>query len=75
MTDIVLPNLSKGSRTATVHKRWAAADIDAKWAASAPAKKLANKARRAALNDFERFQVRVLKRKRFDAARRIAAKA
>ena len=38
LTPIVLPNLPRGAKTATVAKKWAAADIDAKWAASAWAK-------------------------------------
>lgn len=75
LTDIVLPKLPRGSRTGTVHKKWAAADIDGKWAASEPAKKMAIRARRAALTDFERFQVMVLKKQRKVAIRSIAAKA
>lgn len=75
LTDIVLPQMPRGARTSTVHKKWAAADIDGKWAASAPAKKLVIKARRAALTDFERFQVMVLKKQRRMAVKAIAAKA
>ncbi|KAG4406986.1 hypothetical protein JTP64_004370 [Candida tropicalis] len=75
LTPIVLPNLPRGAKTATVAKKWAAADIDAKWAASAWAKKLANKERRAQLSDFERFQVLVLKKQRRYATKKALVKA
>lgn len=75
LTDLVLAKLPRGSRTNTVAKKWAAADIDGQWAASEPAKKLAVRARRAALSDFERFQVRILKKQRRAAVAAIAAKA
>lgn len=75
LTTLVLENLPRGSRTATVNKKWAAAGIDAKWAATAWAKKLDVRKRRAALSDFERFQVLVLKKQRRFAVKKIAAKA
>lgn len=53
-----------GARTRTVNKAWAAADIDSKWAASPWAQKLAKKALRAGINDFQRFQVMKLKQQR-----------
>jgi large subunit ribosomal protein L14e len=58
-----------------VSKKWAAADIDAKWAATSWAKKIAAKNRRAALTDFERFQVLVLKKQRRYAVKKAVAKA
>ena len=75
LTPIVLQNLPRGSITATVTKKWAAADIDAKWAASGWAKKLANKERRSQLSDFERFQVMVLKKQRRFATKKALVKA
>lgn len=75
LTPIVLPNLPRGARTGTVAKKWAAADIDAKWAATSWAKKLANRQRRADLTDFERFQVLVLKKQRRYAVKKAIAKA
>lgn len=75
LTSIVLPNLPRGSRTATVTKKWAAAEIDSKWAATSWAKKLAAKERRSQLTDFERFQVLVLKKQRRFAVRKAVAKA
>lgn len=75
LTPLVLEKLPRGSRTGTVTKKWAAAGIDAKWAATAWAKKLAARKTRANLSDFERFQVLVLKKQRRYAVKKIAAKA
>lgn len=75
LTELVLPNFPRGARTGVVHKKWAAAEIDAKWAETATAKRLAAQNKRAALSDFERFQVLVLKKQRRLAVRKIAAKA
>lgn len=75
LTPLVLANLPRGSRTSTVHKKWAAANIDGEWAATAWAKKLAARKTRANLSDFERFQVLVLKKQRRYAVKKIAAKA
>jgi large subunit ribosomal protein L14e len=75
LTPIVLPNLPRSARTAVVNKKWAAADIDSKWAATAWAKKLASKQRRAQLSDFERFQVVVLKKQQRYQVKKLLAKA
>lgn len=75
LTPIVLPNLPRSARTATVHKKWAAAEIDAKWAKSSWSKKLVSKQKRAALSDFERFQVLVLKKQQRYQAKKLTAKA
>ena len=75
LTPIVLPNMTRGARTYTVTKKWAAAEIDSKWAASTWAKKLASKQRRSELSDFERFQVLVLKKQRRFAVKKALAKA
>ncbi|QWU88167.1 hypothetical protein CA3LBN_002432 [Candidozyma haemuli] len=75
LTPLVLERLPRGSRTATVNKKWAAADIDGKWAATSWAKKLAVRQRRANLSDFERFQVMVLRKQKRLAVSKIAAKA
>ena len=50
-------------RASTLRKALDAADVDAKWAATGWAKKIATKAKRASLNDFQRFQVMVLRKK------------
>ncbi|VEU22792.1 DEKNAAC103857 [Brettanomyces naardenensis] len=75
LTPLVLDKLPRGARTSTVTKRWAAADIDAKWGKTTWAKKNAQKQRRAKLTDFERFQVMVLKKQRNFAVRKALAKA
>merc|ERR1712193_340336 len=53
-----------GARSATVKKAWAAADVDAKWAATKWAQKIAKKNTRANLSDFDRFKVMKLKQQR-----------
>merc|ERR1712025_323550 len=53
-----------GARTKTVNKAWAAADVDSQWAETDWAKKIAKKATRANLTDFQRFKVMKLKRAR-----------
>lgn len=67
--------LARGARTGAVTKAWTAGDVDTKWAATAWAKKLAVRARRAQLSDFERFQVLVLKKQRRAAVKKALAKA
>merc|ERR1712176_1451208 len=53
-----------GAKTKNVKAAWAAVDIDAKWAASNWAKKLAKKSLRANATDFDRFKVMKLKQAR-----------
>lgn len=74
LTPVLLKDLPRGARTATVTKKWTAANIDASWAATSWAKKLAARSTRAHLSDFERFQVMVLKKQRRFAVQKIAAK-
>ncbi|KAG7866953.1 hypothetical protein KL918_003148 [Ogataea parapolymorpha] len=75
LTPLVLEGLPRGARTATVSKKWTAADIDAKWAKTSWAKKIAQRERRSQLTDFERFQVLVLKKQRNYAVKKAIAKA
>lgn len=75
LTPLVLEGLPRGARTGVVSKKWAAAEIDAKWAKTSWAKKIAQRERRAQLNDFERFQVLVLKKQRNFAVKKALAKA
>lgn len=63
LTDFVI-SIPPGVRTTPVSKAWKKADIDTKWAQTAWAKKLATRAKRASLSDFERFVVRVNRQKR-----------
>ncbi|CAI5757103.1 unnamed protein product [Candida verbasci] len=57
-------SLPRGSRTATVLKKFESSDVASKWEASSWAKKLATKERRRELSDFDRFKVMVLKKQR-----------
>lgn len=75
LTPLVLPNLPRGARSTVVAKKWAAAEIDGKWAKTSWAKKLASRSKRAQLSDFERFQVLVLKKQRRFAVNKALAKA
>lgn len=58
LTDLKV-KVARNARQKTLNKEWAAAGIQEKWAASAWAKKLATKAAKAKLNDFQRFQAKV----------------
>ena len=71
----VVLTLPRGARTATVSKKWAAAGVCEKWAASSWAKKIAQRERRAALTDFERFQVMVLRKQKRYTVKKALAKA
>lgn len=67
--------LPRGARTGVVAKKFEAAEVAAKWAASSWAKKIAQRERRAALTDFERFQVLVLRKQKKFAVKKALAKA
>lgn len=54
---------SYGARSGRVGKAFKEADIASKWAATAWAKKRAMRVKRATLNDFDRFVVKVNKQK------------
>ncbi|CCK68317.1 60S ribosomal protein eL14 KNAG_0A06610 [Huiozyma naganishii CBS 8797] len=68
-------SLTRGARTSTVSKKWTAAGVSDKWAASSWAKKIAQRQRRATLTDFERFQVMVLRKQKRYAVKKTLAKA
>ena len=55
-------NILRAQRTGLLKKAIAKADLNKKWAATALGKKLAAKAKRASLTDFDRFKVMVLKK-------------
>merc|ERR1711934_707420 len=63
LTDFKI-DISHGARSKTVTKQWTAADIDAKFAATNCANKLDKRAKRAKLNDFDRYNVQLLRQKR-----------
>merc|ERR1711862_158527 len=73
LTDMIV-EVKRDSKHAVVESTFTEAGIADKWAKSAWAKKRATRARRAELNDFERFQVFVHKKKRNQAIRRAVNK-
>jgi large subunit ribosomal protein L14e len=73
LTPFVLEKLPRGARTGAVKAAWEKAGINAKWEESAWAKKRAQRERRKALTDFERFQVmRLRKQARFEVRKSLA---
>lgn len=75
LTAITIPTLPRGARSGTVAKVWEKAGVDAKWAESAAAKKIASKESRWGLSDFDRFKVMVLKKQRRFEIKKAVAKA
>ena len=72
LTPLVLA-LPRGARTGAVKAAWEKAGIEAKWQESAWAKKRAQRERRRALTDFERFKVmRLRKQARFEVRKSLA---
>ena len=71
LTDFVIP-LERGAKSAAVAKaykegrvrnrKWGVAEIDNKWKETAWAKKLAARAAKAAMNDFDRFKAHYAKK-------------
>merc|ERR1711970_1523727 len=57
-------DIPHGARAGPVLKAYQKADVDAVWAASTWAKKIAAKKTRAGLTDFDRFRVKVLKQRK-----------
>jgi len=73
LTPLVLEKLPRASRTGVVKAQWEKAGIEKKWQESAWAKKRAQKERRRALTDFERFKVlRLRKQARFEVRKSLA---
>jgi large subunit ribosomal protein L14e len=56
LTDFTV-DIQHGARQGTVAAAWTKADVNSKWDQTAWAKKRAVKARRAAMNDFDRFKL------------------
>lgn len=63
LTDIVI-DIKPGARLPTLLKAYKAADVDAKWAKTSVARKLAVRKARSNLSDFDRFKIRVAKKTR-----------
>lgn len=73
LTPLVLEKLPRGARSGAVKAAWEKAGIEAKWQESAWAKKRAQRERRRALTDFERFKVlRLRKQARFEVRKSLA---
>eukprot|EP00127_Corallochytrium_limacisporum_P006054 Clim_evm3s218 gene=Clim_evmTU3s218 len=64
VTDLVVEDVTRGVRTKALTKRIEAADMVAKWEKTAWAKKLAKRASRQNMSDFDRFKVMVQRKKR-----------
>ena len=67
--------LPRGARTSTVSKKWTSANVTETWNATSWAKKIAQRERRSALSDFERFQVMVLRKQKRYTVKKALAKA
>ena len=63
LTRIVI-DVPRAARTKTMMKCWTAADVDAKFAATNAAKKLARTEIRKNLTDFDRFKVMLAQKKK-----------
>lgn len=73
LTPLIISKLTRGARTGVVKAEWEKAGIEAKWQESAWAKKRAQRERRRALTDFERFKVmRLRKQARFEVRKSLA---
>ena len=64
LTDLVVTGLGKGIKQKGLVAAWKAQGTMASWNSTSWAKKLANKAKRANLGDFDRFKVMVAKKQR-----------
>ena len=62
LTDILI-KVPHGARTGTVRKAYEKEDVNAQWEKTAWAQKLARKVKRASLNDFDRFKLKLAKQR------------
>jgi len=72
LTDHVA-QIGRNARQKSLNKAWAKDDIMGKWEATAWAKKIAAKKKRASTNDFGRFRAMLLKKKRTQMVKKAAA--
>eukprot|EP00112_Aurelia_sp_Birch-Aquarium-sp1_P020250 Seg518.3 transcript_id=Seg518.3/GoldUCD/mRNA.D3Y31 product="60S ribosomal protein L14" pseudo=true protein_id=Seg518.3/GoldUCD/D3Y31 len=63
LTDITI-KVPHGARTGTVRKAYEKEDVNAQWEKTAWAQKLARKVKRASLNDFDRFKLKLAKQRK-----------
>ena len=74
LTSLRVKDVLKGARSGTVKKLAEAYKLKEKWEASSPAKKMALRAKRANLNDFDRFKVMINRKNRSFKIRQLAKK-
>jgi len=67
LTSIVASKLPRNATQKSVKKAWEEQNLLAKWNESSWAKKLASKAKRANLGDFDRFKVMIAKKQKAKA--------
>jgi large subunit ribosomal protein L14e len=65
LTDFTV-KIQRNARQKTLAKAWKDADLLTKWQATAWAKKLESRKRRANLNDFDRFKVMIAKKQKME---------
>merc|ERR1712071_8872 len=63
LTDIGF-SVPHGARAGTVRKAYEKEDVNAQWEKTAWAQKLARKVKRSAMNDFDRFKLKVAKQRK-----------
>ena len=74
LTSLVVPGVLKGARTGTLKKAADAFKLKEKWEATSFAKKTDARAKRANLNDFDRFKVMINRKNRSFKLRQLAKK-
>jgi large subunit ribosomal protein L14e len=62
ITPLVIPKLPRGAGRGAVAKAWEKEGVESKWAESTWAKRRAQREKRRALSDFDRFKVLRLKK-------------
>ena len=67
-------DITRGSRTGTIKKAAKSFDLDKKYQSLSLVKKLARRQTRTSLNDLQRFEVMLLRKRRAVALRKLAKK-
>lgn len=74
LTSLKVKGILKGARTGTIKKAATAQKLNDQWNATSIAKKIAVRAKRASLTDFDRFKVMISRKNRSFKLRQLAAK-
>lgn len=69
LTPYTISSLPRAAGTGAIKKAFEKSEVSAKWEASSWAKKLAARDQRKKANDFERFEIGLLKRQKRDLVR------